>query len=129
MPLLAVLVAAALAGCTAAPSGPVAATVTVAGLNPADSTRITASGTVTGIAENDGRCIFTFWASSGAATRLSGPGKAAGDHVACGPVDEEVGFLVGGTYSVELKYQPVAGDPVTSERYPMTLPTPSDLNP
>jgi hypothetical protein len=88
-----------------------------------------ASGRVEGISESGGLCSFTFWAVTGAATRLTGEGKAAGDHTDCGPVSEAVGFFVGVTYSVELKYAPVSGEAVTSERVPMVLPSPGDLNP
>ena len=122
-----VLAAAALAGC--APSGAVVPTVTFAGLDPADATQLTASGRVDGISESGGLCSFTFWAVTGAATRLTGEGKAAGDHTDCGPVTEAIGFFVGVTYTVELKYGPVSGNAVTSERIPMVLPSPGDLNP
>jgi hypothetical protein len=121
------VLAAALAGC--APSGAVVPTITFAGLDPADATQLTASGRVEGISESGGLCSFTFWAVTGAATRLTGEGKAAGDHTDCGPVSEAVGFFVGVTYSVELKYAPVSGEAVTSERVPMVLPSPGDLNP
>lgn len=117
-----------LAGCAPTPSGPVTPTVTFAGLDPDDPTYVTVSGTVTGIAETGGRCVFTFWAESGAATRLSGTGVAEGDHTVCGPEQQILGFMVGGAYSVELSYEPLDGDAVTGERTPLTLPTPDSLN-
>ena len=131
MPALAILLALplALAGCAAQPSGPLTSAVTYSGLDPHDSGQLTASGTVTGIAESGGLCSFTFWAVTGAATRLTGEGTAAGDHTDCGPVAEAVGFFVGITYSVELKYVALDDSTVTSERFPMVLPTPGNLNP
>ncbi|CAN5163763.1 hypothetical protein BH11ACT4_BH11ACT4_24870 [soil metagenome] len=119
----------ALAGCSPQPAGPMAAAVSYSGLDSKDSGQLTASGTVHGIAESGGLCSFTFWAVTGAATRLTGEGVAAGDRTECGPVTEAVGFFVGVTYSVELKYVALDGSSTTSERYPMVLPTPGDLNP
>lgn len=118
-----------LVGCAAQPSGPVTPTVTYSGLDPQDSGQLTASGTVAGISESGGTCSFTFWAVTGAATRLTGEGRAAGDHTDCGPVTEAVGFFVGVTYSVTLKYIALDGTETTSEKYPMVLPSPGDLNP
>lgn len=126
-PLLAVAVL-LLAACAPTPSGAVTPIVTYAGLDPNDDTYVSVSGVVTGIAETGGRCSFTFWAHSGAATRLSGTGTADGDHTNCGPELQGLGFMVGGTYTVELKYEPLDGDAVTGEKIPLVLPTPDSLN-
>lgn len=122
-----VALVALLTGCS--PTGPITPVVTYAGLDPDLPGYMMATGSVSGVAESGGTCIFTFWADSGAATRLTGPGEAAGLRTACGPVKEAVGFLVGGSYEVELKYEAVDGEVVTGDRVAMTLPTPSDLNP
>jgi hypothetical protein len=117
-----------LAGCASAPSAPPAAVVDFAGIDPDDATQVIATGTVTGL-EPGGRCVFTFWAASGAATRLSKEGSPDGNSVACGPVKEGIGFMVGGSYEVELKYVPVEGEEIVSERIPMSIPKPTTLNP
>ena len=122
-----VAVFALLTGCS--PTGPITPTVTSAGVDPNLPGYLSATGSVSGVAEDGGKCIFTFWADSGAATRLSGPGTSDGVRTACGPVTEALGFLVGGSYEVELRYESISGESVASERVPMLLPRPTNLNP
>ena len=86
---------------------------------------MSATGRVTGISEDGGRCVFTFWAKTGVATRLTATGHANGDHTECGPVEEPLGFMVGVNYEAELKYVAVSGESIQSERVPMTLPRPT----
>lgn len=86
---------------------------------------VTASGIVTGVAEDGGLCMFTFWADNGEATRLSGDGRRDGDHTACGPVSEPLGFMRGERYDVQLTYESLTGKRVTSDRFPMELPNPA----
>jgi hypothetical protein len=112
----------ALAGCTPAPSGQIAATVTFAGIDPDDGTQVTASGEVSGVAEGGGTCTFTFWAEGGSASRLTDEGEDAGDRVRCGPVSESVGLLNDDNYEVELVYVSDAVDKTRSERIPMSIP-------
>ena len=119
-----------LTGCAAPEqSEPILPTIRFAGLDPEDSTGVRATGIVTGVAESGGKCSFTFWGDSGAATRLGGTGLAEGDHTLCGPVTVGLGFMVGGSYDVELRYTSLSGKASTGHRVPMVLPTPSTLNP
>ena len=118
---------AVLTGCS--PTGPITPVVTSAGLDPTLPGYMQATGSVSGVSEDGGKCVFTFWADSGAATRLTGPGQATGLRTDCGPVKEAVGFLVGGTYQVELTYGALSGETVKGARVPMVLPVPTNLNP
>lgn len=112
-----------LAGCTS--GGAITPTVTSAGVDPNQPGYFIATGRVTGISENGGKCVFTFWAETGVATRLTGSGHAAGDHTECGPVSEPLGFMIGVNYEAELKYIAGSGTSTTSERVPFSLPRPS----
>ncbi|HLP23990.1 MAG TPA: hypothetical protein VK139_08140 [Microbacteriaceae bacterium] len=124
---LACAIAAGLSECT--PQGPVTPSVTFAGVNPEKSDYFIATGMVTGVSETGGKCVFTFWARTGVATRLSGEGRAEGDHTACGPVDEALGFLIGVHYEAELKYISPSGEEFMSERMPFELPRPAATTP
>lgn len=110
----------ALSGC--APAGPPAATVEFAGVDPERANYVVASGTVTGLSEDGGKCVFTFWADTGVATRLTGEGRAADGRTDCGPVEEPLGFMIGVNYEVELKYVSNSGEIVQSVRVAMVLP-------
>jgi len=84
--------------------------VTSVGLEPAAPgvVDVVAVGVVEGVAESGGTCRFTFWADSGAASRLTGTGAADGGRTRCGPVSEEAGrILPYGRYEVELRYDGV----------------------
>lgn len=123
----AALILTALTGCAPQPSGEITPIVASAGISPDDATYMQAYGAISGVSEDGGKCSFTFYAITGAATRLTTTGKAAGDHTTCGPVEEAIGFLIGGTYSVDLKYVSLAGQEYHSERFEMILPTPTEI--
>lgn len=97
----------ALSGCSGEKSPePTLATVTPSIESVAiDGPLVTASGSIEEITEKDGLCRFTFWASNGAASRLTATGQVQGGGVGCGPVSEAVSLLPAGQYSVILSYE------------------------
>jgi hypothetical protein len=92
----------ALAACAPTPTGPVTATVATAQVD--DAGYLTADGFVSGVAEDGGKCSFTFWSEGGGASRLSSTGKADGDRTACPAVDERTRTLWPGAYTAVLTY-------------------------
>lgn len=107
-----------LAGCVAAPSGPLTPTVDSAAVIDG---YLTATGYVTGVSEDGGTCKFTFWSvSGGGASRLTSTGSADGSRTSCGTVSEQATMLLPGDYEVDLTYESDAGT-ATGERLPVTV--------
>jgi hypothetical protein len=99
--VVAAVTLAALTGCAPA-AGPVTATVTSAAVN--DEGYLVAEGYVDGVAEDGGKCSFTFWSEGGGASRLSSTGAADGNRTACPAVDERIRTLWPGAYTAVLSY-------------------------
>ncbi len=82
---------------------------------------LSASGYVEGVAEDGGRCNFTFRGSGGGASRLSSTGEAQGNRTVCGTVEERIRTLFPGDYELTLSYEsPTARG--ESEPAPVTIP-------
>ena len=123
-----VLVALVLAGC--APAAPlekgddgrfIVTPVVVSSAVSDDGLWLSASGYVEGIAEDDGRCTFTFRAAGGGASRLSSVGKADGSRTDCGTVEERTRTLFADDYELTITYESptAAGE---SEPFPFVVP-------
>lgn len=96
----------------AAPAaGEVTAEVTSVEVRPERAARwLEVAGRIRGVAEDGGRCRFTFWAANGAASRLTATGvasdRAGAIETVCGPVSEEIGRIIPeGDYELELRYE------------------------
>jgi hypothetical protein len=110
----------ALAACAPTPSGPVTATVASAAVD--DAGYLVADGYVLGVAEDGGKCSFTFWSEGGGASRLSSTGVADGDRTACPPVDERIRTLWRGAYTAVLSY---SSPTATAESEPFSFVIPA----
>jgi len=76
---------------------------------------------VEGLAEDGGRCRFTFWAANGAASRLTATGVADRGGTRCGPVSEEIGRIIPvGSYELGVRYESESTS-LASDRVPVSV--------
>ena len=116
----------ALTGCSAAPPPPVGddglfIVTPVIDAVGVEGEWLSASGYVDGVAEDGGKCSFTFQGAGGGASRLGSTGTKDGARTSCGTVEERIRTIFPGEYLVTLRYESPTSSG-TSEAVPVTVP-------